>query len=52
MKREYILKDIKRKYFLMLDLINPQNLPSHFVSENGILKRIQHVSKFAAKIFD
>lgn len=51
MKREYILKGMKRKYVLMLDLINLQN-SSHFVSKNEILKLNSASSKIVAKIVD
>ena len=36
----------------MLDLINPQNSSTHFVSENEILKMSSASSKAVAKIFD
>lgn len=52
MKREYIFKGLKGKYLLMLDLINPQNSSSHFVSENENLRMNSASSKVIAKIFD
>lgn len=36
----------------MLELINPQNQLSHFVSENEILKMNSTSPKVVAKIFD